>query len=185
VRTRIKGRLAFVDARSRLTSLLDFSDFSEVPTIQNAWFGKKLFRIIARKAVGTTDEQSKAVTWKELARNPAATTSQLEAQESEITKRVDAGQVEDQQRVFKALFVTSAALFAHALADKTKEIDAVAVLSQTNKAWGKFDPGVLGAIDQLAQKWRDSLKSDDDKDILALLNNAVDGFKQEFVKKLS
>ena len=93
--------------------------------------------------------------------------------------------MEDQQRVFKALFVTSAALFAHALADKTKEIDAVAVLGQTNKAWGKFDPGVLGAIDQLAQKWRDSLKSEDDKDILALLNNAVDGFKQEFVKKLS
>lgn len=191
VRDRLRDRLVFVDSRNQLSSLLDFSDFSEIPTVKNPWFGKKVFRKVARTVVGTTKEQVDAETWKATARDPNTKIEVLTTQDDDICKYLDDHQDQSpDQRVLKALFATRAARLIKLLEQRIGvdvnspeiNISKVAAIAKQSRAWGAFDPSVVKSLTALAEQWSKTLMDNGDKDTAGQVVDAMKNFTKQLAQ---
>jgi hypothetical protein len=200
IRDRLRARLEFVEARNRLSNLLDFSDFIELPTIAKPWFGKKIGRKLVRGVLGATDEEKLGEGWKEtarkeVARKDGANEDDLTAQDNNISQYIAdrQGQKID-DRILKALFATRAARLVAMLESRTngkldsdgENISKIVELGKTTKAWGKFDPSVVDSLAAIAEQWRAALKKNDDEDpTAARVEAAMRNFTQQFSAHLN
>ncbi len=168
-RDRLKARLDFVDARTNFVKLLNFDEFTTIPTAQNPWLGTKIIRKVKAKVVGTTNEQQSAETWKNQARNPNTTDADLDTLDDTVTSYLGNNPNAD-QRVLKALFAVRSERFLRSLKANTA---ALKTLPTTNKAWGKLDPAVTARVKAVADSWATARRSVDDKPGAAAINLAM------------